>query len=66
MDEGCRNYLLRYKLPIHTATWTCHPGHDGVTPLGKMAPGRLLASRISSILVSTDMAGEWSGSAWNL
>jgi hypothetical protein len=65
MDEGRRNYLLRYKLPIHTATRPCHPGHDGVTPLSKMAPGRLLASRIGSILVSTDMSGERSGFARN-
>ena len=66
MDEGRRNYLLRYKLPIHTATWPCYPGRDGVAPLGKMLQGRLLASRIGSILVSTDMGGEWSGTAWNL
>jgi hypothetical protein len=65
MDEGCRNYLLRYKLPIHTATWPCHPGHDGVTPLGKLAQGHLLASRIGSTLVGTDTRGERSGSARN-
>ena len=66
MDERSRNYLLRYNLPIHTATWPCHPGHDGVTPLGKMAQGRLLASRICSILVSTDTGGDWSSTARNL
>jgi hypothetical protein len=65
MDEGCRNYLLRYKLPIHTATWPCHPGHDGVTPLGKMAPGRLLAAGIGAILASTDTGDEWPGTARN-
>jgi hypothetical protein len=66
MNEGSRIYLPRYNLPMHTATLPYHSRHDDATPLCKMAQYRLLASRIGSILISTETAADVSSTARNL
>jgi len=63
MDEGSRIYLPWDNLPIHTATLPCQPGLYDVMPFCNVAPGRLIASRICSILVRTDTAGDLSSTA---
>jgi hypothetical protein len=57
-DKGSRIYLARHNLPRHTVPWPCDPRPDDVTPHGEMAQDRLLASRIGSILMNTETAGD--------
>jgi hypothetical protein len=66
MDEGSKIYPPRYSLPMHTATLPCHLGRDDVTPLCEMAQYRLLASRIGSVLISTETASDVSSTTRNL
>jgi hypothetical protein len=66
MDSGSRNDLPRHNLPIHMATLPCQPEHYDVMPLCTMAQGCPIASRIYSILVSTNAAGNFSSPAVNL
>jgi hypothetical protein len=66
MDEGSRIYLPRYNMPRHMATLPCHPGHEDVMPLCQTAQYRLPASRIGSIVISTETVGNLSSTAQNL
>jgi hypothetical protein len=66
MDSRSKIYLPRYNLPIHMATLSCPPEHYDVMPLCTMVQGCLIASRICSILVSTNAAGDFPSTARNL